>query len=222
MSKRMMSISICVLVFTWTAACGAKKSDDSEAAPSAEARPEEEQSDRETRLRGYAELSKMMETSLMVPTEKFSLSSYVGGGFVESQAYGLAPLMGYFKGDPVHPEWVNTTPNTVTTAVYLLAFSDLARDLLQVCDQSAVVENPVAQPNESFKKLLVNYCNHGTKMDDIELLTLWSKVTLGLAPKSDFAKWRDDLALVDDLPAAERLEYLMSTSLSSPWVLFHF
>jgi hypothetical protein len=213
-----------LLITSTLVSCGHKRHHDSAATPPTPPTPiPEPVIDGEVRLRGYSELSKLIERSMMSSNDTFSLAGYVGGGIDEFPGpIGLAPLMGYYNPDPVNPGWQNSSANTLSSAVYMLAFHDFSDDLSQTCGETSALEVKQVVPNERFSTLIKAYCAQGTSMASGDLRELWGFMTAHLAPDEDYDLWRQDLIDVNELPVKERLDFLVTASLSSPWLMFHF
>ncbi|MCX6124461.1 MAG: hypothetical protein NTV34_06885 [Proteobacteria bacterium] len=238
--KKNIGLAAIVLVVSVCTSCGRfRKSSDSDdanqggspLAPPVETAPVpavtefEPKNDQNIRLRGYQELSRLIENAMLTNVGTFSLEYYVGGGVISFFGpYGMAPLMGYYNSDPLNPGWRNVSPNTASTSVYLLAVSDFAKDLSRVCLQEGsfdVKAIHVAEPTPALSEHLRTYCRDGMSMKDQDLHKLWQVLTAGLVPDFEFDFWRADLLGVNDAPLPDRVESLVVTAIMSPQVLFH-
>ncbi|MCX6124885.1 MAG: hypothetical protein NTV34_09080 [Proteobacteria bacterium] len=181
--------------------------------------------DRGLRLRGYQELSQVMERSMLKTDDQFSLSYYVGGGVYPFVGpVGVAPLMGYYNSDPINSGWRNVSPNTASVSVYLIALTDFAKDVSRVCSSSdPELSNlpEVASPSAEFANLVKSYCTQGDKMAEGELFKLWKLLNAGLVPNSEFPFWTADLRTQSGESLQRRLEFLIVSAVLSPEVLFH-
>lgn len=221
---KLITIATILTTIVVLQACGKKHRDD-EPAPALELAKEPEikdpENDKELRLRGYVELSSIVESSILKTNGESSFSfQQLLGGEVNFFAgpIGLTPLMGYYSADPAAPGWKNVTPNTVSSAVYLLAFDELALDLAKYCDDPRDIGH-TAIPNDNFKSLILTYCTN-PQLPVNDMKSIWLGLTADLVPQSEFEPWLANLKQTESLPAKDRMEIMVTTAMASPWFIF--
>ena len=206
-------ITIATLLTTIFAlqSCGKKHHDDDEPQPLEPAKVQEPENDKELRLRGYVELSSVVETSLTKTNDQFSFRSYLGG---EVNPFlgpmGLLPLMGYYSADPSNPGWKNVSANTISTATYLVAFDSLALDIAKLCDPEHSSKQH-AEFKDSFKTIIAHYCTT-PDLSESEFREVWQGLTANLVPTSEFKPWMENLKTVSTQAYSERIEVMVTTA----------
>lgn len=198
-------------------ACGKKNRPDD--VPVDQPKLEEPENDKELRLRGYQEMSTLVESSIAKTTNDFSFQRYIGGEIdFFAGAVGLAPLMGYYSADPANPGWKNITANTISTATYLVAFDALALDIAAYCKERSPELHKITLSDAAID-LMMRYCDNPNLSDD-EFKQIWAMLTANMPPASEFPSWLANLKTVSAAPTAERFETMVTTALSSPWLVF--
>jgi hypothetical protein len=214
------------LLMTLTLSCG-KKSNDDDAPPPPVTPPSDDPkpkvpdkfdfeppvTDAEVRLRGFQELSSIVASNLLQDQSTFSLAHYL-----DESNIGLVTLLGYYESNPVDPGWRNVNSNSMNATVALMAFESLGKDLAQVC-------SPGPSKGIQFRSDVVSHvqviCAHGAKSSDDELKLIWSDLSGGLLPESEFAPWlvgvRDSS---QSWEAGERFSFMTSTVFGHPVILF--
>ena len=214
-------ITLATLITTIFAlqSCGKKHHDDDEAVSPEPAKLQEPENDKELRLRGYVELSSVVESSVTTTSDQFSFQSYLGG---EVNPFfgpmGLIPLMGYYSADPANPGWKNVSANTISTATYLVAFDSLALDIVKFCEQDHPSKQH-AEFKDSFKTVITHYCTT-PELSDTEFQEIWQGLTANLVPTSEFKPWMENLKTVASQPYADRFEVMVTTAMANPWLVF--
>ena len=206
----------CILAGVVTAAlvgsCGPKHHDDDDApAPSPEIKLDDAANDKELRLRGFAELSSLVESAILTTKGEFSLSTYLGS---------LTDLLGFYSANPANPGWRNVSANTISTATHFLAFDELALDLANECDTpdaSRAHLHSILKPE--FQAVLLKYCTDPHLSVD-EYNQLWTFLSGGVVPTAELQAWREELQKAEDRPVKERFELLVTMAMTSPWFIF--
>lgn len=172
--------------------------------------------DSESRLRGYVEISQIIEASITQADGDFSIASYVGG-----TAYGdpgLALLMGYYDNNPVAPGWRNASANTMNLAVYMMAADALGRDIALRCvsddEQSGINLKP------EIEEYLADVCRNKTSASEETMRALWSAFTGRLVPESEFQPWLEAVKAQSSSPIGDLLAFMTTTTMLSPFYVF--
>lgn len=179
--------------------------------------------DRSVRLRGYQELSKLIEDKMLTTSGQFSLDSYVGGGVIQGFTFGIAPLLGYYNSDPLNSGWRNVSANTASASAYLLALTAFATDLFRVCETAPLAEvdvPAVASAAPEVASQLKQFCSERLEMDDLELRKLWHVLTAGMVPEDEYEYWKEDLKGMANQNLQDQFEFMVVTAVMSPQVLF--
>jgi hypothetical protein len=183
------------------------------------------ENDRPLRLRGYDEYSLILENSLIDTYGAFSLSIYLGG-IEDLEVIGeLGKLMGFYSSEPLNSGWKNVSPNTVSTSIYLMAVTKFANHLAYVaCSDYGISETssiiPI-QPKSSVVQLIRNYCQNGSNTSVEVLGQIWDRFTTGLSTEAEKVLWIADIKAVADRSLSERLEFMMTTAMLTPELIFH-
>lgn len=200
--------------------CGKKQRDDD--APALELAKDsgrqDPENDKELRLRGYVELSSIVESAALKTRGEFSFQQLLGGRIGFFGPVGLTPIMGYYSAEPAAAGWKNVSPNTISSAVHLLAFDELALDLAKYCDEPSD-DGHKAIPSDKFKDLLLAYCVN-PQLPASDMKSIWQALTADLVPQSEFEPWLVNLKQTDNLPAKDRIEVMLTTAMTSPWFIF--
>ena len=223
-TSRIVSLTCIVLSASITVSCGRHHHDD-DAAPTAPPKPtpppaltyDQPTADQEVRMRGYQEWSSLVSANLLEDQPGFTIAQYLGG---DSYGYdlGLAPLVGYFDNNPVAPGWRNASPNTMSSAVMVIAFDGLGRDLAQVCEATP---NTELKLRDDAQVVIKSICDHGANASDDELKAFWQLMTGGIVPAEEFAPWLADVkATTAALDNGARFSYLVTTALAVPSFIF--
>lgn len=221
LSKLVLLCVVSLLLFD----CGRKRNNNSSDQDLPTPVAEQPLADSATRFRGYAELSSLIETSLMETKGAFSLAEYMG--VFNSQFFGvtgIGALLGYYNPDPLNPGWRNVKPNAVGMSVYLMSFDFFA---LEIAQKSCGIPLEGKQLQEIALKPLVKdlfstICASGSNLSESDARELWFALSSGLGPESDFSFWREDLKSIDPMTPVERVQFVTKVSLTAPWVLTHF
>lgn len=193
-------------------ACGPKHHDDDDGGEiPTEVKLEESVNDKELRFRGSVELSTLIESAILTTKGEFFLSSYLGS---------LTELIGFYSSTPANPGWRNVSANTISTATHFLAFDELALDLAKECESLEGSSSQIhGRLKPEFSTILRKYCldSHLT-MDEYK--QVWTFLTGGVVPTSEWQGWREEMQKAEDLPVKERFELLVSSAMTSPWFIF--
>jgi hypothetical protein len=169
--------------------------------------------DGEAPLRGYANLSRLIGSSMATPDSHFDIASYAGGGYGSP---GLALLMGYYDGNPMAPGWRNASPNTASVTVYLLVFDAMGRDLAKSCEDNGKPKSIVLKDN--IEDLVKSVCVDGVNASPDNLHALWSAMTARTAPESEYAAW---LATIKESATQDKAD-LLSMMTTAAMMVPHF
>lgn len=200
--------------------CGRKHHDDDPADPSGDQTAlKDPDNDKELRLRGYVELSSLVETSLLKTEGEFSFQKYLGGEInFFAGPIGLTPVLGYYSADPASPGWKNVTANTISIATHLVAFDELATDIAKYCENTDAKEHK-AILKDSFKEIAVRYCT-SPQLSEGEFKEIWHGLTAYLVPETEFQPWLENLRTAEGKPYQERFQIMVTTAMTSPWLIF--
>ena len=169
--------------------------------------------DGEATLRGYANLSRLIGSSMATPDSQFEIAPYIGGSYGNP---GLALLMGYYDGNPVAPGWRNASPNTASVTVYLLAFDAMGRDLAESCKDNGKPQSITLKDN--IMALVKSVCADGVNTSPDNLHALWSAMTARTAPEAEFTAW---LATIKESTTQDKSD-LLAIMTSSAMMVPHF
>ena len=164
-------------------------------------------------LRGYANVSMLIAYSMATTDSYFDIASYVGGAFDDP---GLALIMGYYDGNPVAPGWRNTSPNTASMTVYLLAFDAMGHDLAESCKDNGKPRSISLKNN--IVDLVKSVCIDGVNASPENLHALWSALTARTAPESEFSAW---LATIKESTIQDKSD-LMALMTTTAMMVPHF
>jgi hypothetical protein len=167
--------------------------------------------DGEAPLRGYANLSRLIGSSMATSDSHFEIASYVGGDYGNP---GLALLMGYYDGNPVAPGWRNASPNTASVTVYLLAFDAMGRDLAESCKENGKPRSITLKNN--IMDLVKSVCVDGVNASPDNLHALWSAMTAKTAPEAEFTAWLDTIKESTTQDKADLLSLMTSSAMMVP------